>query len=234
MIGKVITIKGNKTSETAAENLFSSAKKYEVTKNIPLFRFDAIVPEQVDSLMKEQRIRWNYPWTGSEFDIKSGLQKSAYETNDPKRRIACFLSHYMLWKECAEKDEAMFVFEHDALFTSEVPLETLDKNRYSIIGLNNPIGATRRSQLFHKLVQDKGEGVVSCPKVDLDHIPQGIAGNSAYYIKPMGAKKLLSLVDEFGAWPNDAIMCRQLLLGMLGVLNPYCTKVQGTRSTTTL
>lgn len=234
MIGKVITIKGGEISESAAEKFMESARTHSVTNVVNLFRFDAIIPDQVQPMMKELNLSWNYPWKGSVFDMKSGLKKSAYHTNVPRRRIACFLSHYLLWKECAEKEESMFIFEHDALFTGPIPLEILQESKYSIIGLNSPMGATRKPTMFHKYVQERGEGVVNCPKIDLDHIPQGIAGNSAYYIKPQGAKKLLSLVDEYGAWPNDAIMCRQLLFGMLGVLNPYCTKIQGTKSTTTL
>jgi len=45
---------------------------------------------------------------------------------------------------------------------------------------------------------------------------------------------LLDVVKELGAWPNDAIMCRQTLPGVLGVTGKYYTKVQGTKSTTSL
>lgn len=234
MIGKVITIKDHEISETASDNFMSSARKHGVINSIFLFRFDAVTPDLVPDLMREHNLKWTYPRTGSTYDMRSGLKLSAYQTNAPRKRVACFLSHFLLWKECLERDESMFIFEHDALFTGELPVELLEESRYDIIGLNDPRGATRRSDVFHKFVQDRGEGVIVCPKVDLDHVPQGIAGNSAYFIKPNGAKKLLSLVKEYGAWPNDAIMCRQLLAGKLGVLNPYCTKVQGTKSTTTL
>jgi len=234
MIGKVITIKGHEVSESASENFMTSARKHGVTDSISLFRFDAVVPTQLNTLMKEHNLKWSYPWKGSVYDMKSGMKKSAYVTNAPGKRVACFFSHYLLWKECAEKDESMFIFEHDALITDPISLEMLEESRYNIIGLNDPRGATRKSSVFHLGVQKSGSGVVPCPKVDLDHIPQGLAGNSAYYMKPAGAKKMLALVKEFGAWPNDAIMCRQLLGGKLGVLNPYCTTTQGTASTTTL
>lgn len=232
MNANVITITGNKVSEDAAQKLVASSEKVE--NDFTVSTFEAVVPDTVDRVMKENALTWNYPWSGEEYDMRSGLKKSAYKTADPKKRMACFLSHYLLWKQCSESEESVFVFEHDALFTSKATLDILNKSKYTIIGLNNPIGATRRANLFHQSVQKSGKGVVLCPKVDLDHIPQGIAGNSAYYIKPEGAKKMLSLVKEYGAWPNDAIMCRQLLGGKLGVLNPYCTKIQGLSSTTTL
>ena len=71
------------------------------------------------------------------------------------------------------------------------------------------------------------------PTIDDISVPQGLAGNSAYIIKPAGAKQMIELVDEYGLWPNDAIMCKQLVKG-LGVTKKFYTKVQRTRSTTTL
>ena len=232
MISKIITIADNPVSTEAAQIAISSSAK---VKNdfIPEI-FDAITPDDVASKMTEHGLSWNYPSVGEEYDMKSGLKKSAYQTAQLDKRIACFLSHYEQWKMCAESGEPMIVLEHDAYFTAKVDIDMLEKSSYNIIGLNNPMGATRRANMFHQQVQERSKGVIPCPKVDLDHVPQGLAGNSAYYIKPEGAKKMLELVKEFGAWPNDAIMCRQLLGGKLGVTNPYYTKVQGLVSTTSL
>lgn len=232
MKAHIITIEGNDASVNAARKVVESSAKVE-NEFVPE-QFKAITPDTVDAKMKEHNVTWNYPWSGEEFDIRSGLKKSAYKTANPKLRIACFLSHYELWKRCVESKESLLILEHDAYFTAKVDIDILEKSSYTIIGLNNPMGATRRANLFHQFVRSRKQGVVPCPKVDLDHIPQGLAGNSAYYIKPDGAKKMLALVNEFGAWPNDAIMCRQLLGGKLGVTNPYYTKVQGIASTTTL
>jgi GR25 family glycosyltransferase involved in LPS biosynthesis len=60
-----------------------------------------------------------------------------------------------------------------------------------------------------------------------------LAGNSAYYITPYGARKMLAMADEFGSWPNDALMCKELLNRSIGVVYPYFTKVQNIKSTTT-
>jgi GR25 family glycosyltransferase involved in LPS biosynthesis len=232
MKAKIITLRDNKFSVAAVEKALASSEK--VGNGFTVEVYDAITPEMVDDKMKEHRLTWNYPSAGEEYDIKSGLKKAAYMTARLNKRIGCFLSHYEQWKQCAESGESMIVLEHDALFTNKVEVDMLEESSYNIIGLNNPKGATRRASLFDQQVKQRPEGVVSCPKVDLDHVPQGLAGNSAYYIKPEGAKKMLELVNEFGAWPNDAIMCRQLLGGKLGVTNPYYTKVQGLVSTTSL
>jgi GR25 family glycosyltransferase involved in LPS biosynthesis len=232
MKAKIITLRDNKFSVAAVEKALASSEK--VGNDFTVEVYDAITPEMVDGKMKEHRLTWNYPSAGEEYDMKSGLKKAAYMTARLNKRIGCFLSHYEQWKLCAESGEPIIVLEHDALFTAKVDVDMLEESSYNIIGLNNPKGATRRANLFDQQVKQRPEGVVSCPKVDLDHVPQGLAGNSAYYIKPEGAKKMLELVNEFGAWPNDAIMCRQLLGGRLGVTNPYYTKVQGLVSTTSL
>ena len=44
-------------------------------------------------------------------------------------------------------------------------------------------------------------------------------------IKPDGAKKLLDAVLYYGLWPNDCIMCKQLITRM-GVTRQFYTKVQ--------
>ena len=95
------------------------------------------------------------------------------------------------------------------------------------------IDLTKLTQSINKIIENNDQ-FQQVPWVDDDRkIPQGLAGNSAYMIKPAGARKLLQLVKEYGAWPNDAIMCRQLLPN-IGVTRKFYTKVQGLRSTTTL
>lgn len=226
----IITIKGDVISENGAQVCENSAPY-----NIKTHRFNAIVPDKVDEMMKSHSLEWNYPWQGEELDFNSGLKKTAYPTNDPKKRIACFLSHYMLWKKCAKGAEPIIIQEHDSVWKDQVFFnETLFANNlFNIIGLNSPIGATRKADVYHIQVQEQEGYIVRAPKIDDDQIPQGIAGNSSYYIKPSGAYRLLKLVNEYGAWPNDALMCRQLI-PTLGQSKNYYTRVQSLRSTTSL
>ena len=62
--------------------------------NTSINYFNAVIPDEVDDLMSGLRIEWKYPWNGEVNDIKSGLTLRAYQTADPKKRMACFLSHY--------------------------------------------------------------------------------------------------------------------------------------------
>ena len=182
--------------------------------------------------MDSYKIKWNYPWEESERDLASGLLKTPYPTRNPKARIACALSHYALWRKCYLEDEPILVLEHDTVFTKTLNYEYILESKYDIIGINDPRGATRKAALYHKLVQQSEKFIQKPPVLDdSPYIPYGIAGNSAYIIKPSGAKKMLDLVDEYGLWPNDAIMCRQLVPN-LGVTKEYYTKVLGFGSTT--
>lgn len=229
----VITVKGNEVSETASQRCIKSHKQYN---NFPITVFDAIVPEDVDSLMREHKLTWNYPWNDIVKDFKSGLTKTAYQTNNKKARIACALSHYTLWLMTAVLKEPILILEHDSLFIKTLDPEYLIKTKKQIIGINNPLYATRMAGYYlEQIKKSKADesGVCFIPTIDDISVPQGLAGNSAYIIKPAGARQMIELVDEYGLWPNDAIMCKQLVKG-LGVTKTFYTEVQKTKSTTTL
>ena len=64
--GYIIRIKGDTLSERAANRLSDS-----LPQNVTPFFFDAIVPNQVDRLMKKYKRKWTWPWQGQEFDFKT-------------------------------------------------------------------------------------------------------------------------------------------------------------------
>lgn len=223
----VITLKDSEKSNYGADNLIKSAP-------FPVEKYNAITPNQVDKIMAEHPFTWTWPWTKERLDINSGLKLHPYLTAEPKKRIACFLSHYFLWNKCVNLNKPMFIFEHDAIFIKKtLPLDNFLKSKYHIIGINHPFQATRRASVFDQMIQSNTEEFQRPPQIDDLTVPQGIAGNSAYFIKPKGAKKMLELTDQHGCWPNDALMCRQLI-PLLGVSKTYYTKTQRLGSTTTL
>ena len=208
--------------------------------------FSATYPEQVPELMARFKLTWNYPWQGTETDLHTGLKKSAYPTTNKNNRIACALSHYRLWAQCVHRNEPMLIMEHDAYFTDRLKgyYAILDDNRWDIIGINEPRGNTRKAQVFHQKVYEAVDpehseasyvndkiDIVPVPTIDSFDIPQGLAGNSAYIIKPNGAANLLLAVNKYGLWPNDAIMCKQLIPRM-GVTKFHFTDTQKLWSTT--
>tara|TARA_R110002096_G_scaffold69149_9_gene166457 strand:- start:7128 stop:7811 length:684 start_codon:yes stop_codon:yes gene_type:complete len=201
------------------------------TNVVPIV-FDATTPA---TLQNTTYPKWNWPITEAGYCFTSGLYKKPYPAKDPLRVEACFVSHYRLWKICALLDESIIILEADALFTRNLDTQKLDDSGYDVVGLNDPAGATRRSHVFHEQVS-ANLGFSKIPEVNNEYeerSPQGLAGNSAYYITPYGARKMLAMADEFGSWPNDALMCKELLNRSIGVVYPYFTKVQNIKSTTT-
>ena len=229
MIAYCIVIKDNVISETGYNNLCESSQK--VNNNFAINKFEAITPEYVDSTLKQQRVKWNYPLQGEVMDFASGLKKTAYLTRDINKRIACGLSHYLLWKTAVSTKSDILVLEHDAIFQNAIDFD-INKTSFQILGINNPLGCTRRSQQYYDQILNNQQPYQLVPWIDDQTIPQGLAGNSAYIITPTGADQLIRLVREYGLWPNDAIMCRQLVR-RLGVTRKFYTHIQNLRSTTT-
>lgn len=225
-----ITILTDDLSLGGYDTLVESSKK--VGNKFKIDKFSASVDRFANAHMKAIGLKWSYPWAGERVDILSGLKLSAYQTRVQEKRIACFLSHYRIWKEVLENNEPALVLEHDALFTNKLDYQYILDSKFDIVGINNPLGATRKSTVYHNIIKETKGDIQPVPRIDEFNIPQGLAGNSAYIIKPNGAKQLIDAVNKYGAWPNDAIMCYQLI-NNLGVTKEFYTKVQGLPSTTT-
>tara|TARA_B100001094_G_scaffold329778_1_gene393307 strand:- start:1115 stop:1807 length:693 start_codon:yes stop_codon:yes gene_type:complete len=229
MIAYSIVIKDNETSETGFNNLVESSKK--VGNDFEIEKFKAVTPPDVKEVLQAHKLQWNYPWEGTVTDFSSGLTKRAYQTRSPKARVACALSHYRLWNLCANTNKSILILEHDAVFTTALDFNMND-SKFNILGINNPIGCTFKSRDYYQTILNDDSKEQSVPRLAPANVPQGLAGNSAYIIKPAGANKLISLVKEFGLWPNDAIMCYQLV-PKLGVTRKFYTGIQTLKSTTT-
>ena len=230
----IITIPNHEESQSAADNCIRSSKNLK--NDFEIIKFDAVTPDRVDSMMKHEKIEWNYPWQGEVVDFSTGLTKASYPTQNPKARIACSLSHYHLWKSCAHDDVPYLILEHDSIFTRRLNYNIINQSRKLVISINNPRFATRRAVDYLNKIKSSAPdqfGVVFVPNIDELSVPQGLPGNSAYIIKPEGANRMISLVKEHGLWPNDALMCNQLI-PRIGCTQRFYTRVQGVRSTTSL
>lgn len=236
-----IVVPDNTTSENAFFSLVESSRR--VKNPFEINRFDAVVPDTINRTISENSIHWNYPWNGTEYCERTGVYKHPYKTKNMDAKIACALSHYLLWKMSYETNDAILVLEHDTEFMRCLSLDAIEsimESNHQFIGINDPRGATRKAHVFHAGIQGaRGYGqssVVDCPWVEPDdhQTIQGLAGGSAYIIKPSGAADLLEMVDELGLWHNDCIISHQTLPGMLGVTKEYYTRIQrGIPSTTT-
>ena len=231
----VIKIAGQ---ESGVERLKRSIKDFDC--NVRLEIFDGTIPDTISQDLHTfkyydgSKFRWTWPTDPSQnkIDMKSGLYKFYYEAANQQKKVACTISHMRLWDKCVTDNEPMIILEADAIFSRRFNVEEVRGT--TICGLNDPRGATRRAQDYHVQASyvSGARPVPTVNRPDEPPMPQGIAGNSAYYITPEGAKAMLDLVTEHGAWPNDAIMCKELY-PKLRQIYPYMTRVIVTESTTT-
>jgi len=236
----IITVTNDSTSFSGARRCINSIEN--TNSWIEPFIFQASTPSTMkttwDYFLKD--IKWTYPEASqTRNDLLTGLRLTGYQTNDIKKVQACLLSHVRLWKLCVELDQMIMILEHDAAFTRSFKFQGDLYSAFTggILGLNSPLKATRKPTLFHREVLkrhnlNKEFTIMETPWIDAGEVPQGLAGNSAYIIKPFAAKALLNRMKDIGAWPNDALMCKQQF-PWLQVIYPYFTEVQGLRSTTT-
>ena len=233
----IITMSDNAESlrltKVCKESILESGSQVEAQ------HFEAIQPPLYQNIVDVfgEHVRWSYPQKDSEnkLDFGTGLFLKAYPTADHDRVIACALSHFALWKKCVDINETILILEHDAVITRQFdPKDLVSDPAWGAIGLNDPRGNTRKGQLFHNIASGK-TGIQVVPNIDNSQeppLPMGIAGNSAYIIRPWAARELLSAVKNMGMWPNDAIMCKQLF-PWLRVVYPYYSTTQRNVSSTT-
>lgn len=226
----VITLKDNEYSESAAERCIKSAEKHK----LHVSKFYGIDKSNALKVMDKFGLKWtwaNMNTTKAKCPI-TGLMMSPYRAKSIEPIIGCAMSHYSLWMKCIELDEPIVILEHDTVFIKDFPFDMEFKG---ICGLNDPRGATRMSHKWYKQsLMHKGEGVFPKPLVveEDEQLPDGLAGNSAYIMRPWAAKEVINKVKEIGVWPNDATMCIQLF-PYLEEYYPFVTKVIQGRSTTT-
>lgn len=102
--------------------------------------------------------------------------------------IAAFLSHYSLWKKCAEENEEYQIFEHDAICVNNIPIKLTYRG---CVSLGAPsYGSFQTPKMF---------GVQ--PLNSKQYFP----GAHAYRLKPHAAQVMLSYAENM-AGPTDVFL----------------------------
>jgi len=226
----VITLWRDEYSERKADECLASGAKF----GIEVLKWRGVNRTIAMETMENEGLKWSWAKNNTVKTIcpKTGLQQFPYTAADIRAKIGCSMSHYMLWRFCALSDEPILILEHDAVFVGPIP-EDIEFN--GICQINDPNGATRKGGWWSQ--QMKARGTTGAHEktwvttVAERLIPDGLAGNSAYMIKPWAAQELVNKFHEIGVWPNDATMCKQLF-PYLEEYYPFITKVNQTQSTT--
>ncbi len=171
MSARVITVMGHDKSEGSARRCIESAHAFGVDAEI----FAAVTPATVHALAMRERIRFTDD--GSEFSNADAAK-------------SCFMSHYMLWKQCVAENVEMLVLEHDAVFVDVLPkLENV-----MMVNLGKPSYGqfSTPSKPGHFSLFSKARG----------HLP----GTHAYLITPRSAARLVEFARRKGAQPADVFL----------------------------
>ena len=225
----VITLKDNQYSNQVADRCIESAKNY----GLDVDKFWGVGIDTANQVMSDYGLRWSWANNNTSNSVCpiTGLHQFPYRAADIRTKIGCSMSHFLLWEKCVQLGEPILILEHDAVFLRSLP----DVEFKGLCQINDPTGATRRGSWWaNKMRERGGKGVfektwVTSPSER--QIPDGLAGNSAYMVKPHAAKELMDKYKELGVWPNDATMCKQIF-PYLEEYYPFVTRVVQTKSTT--
>jgi len=166
----VITIMKMRESYDCAQRCIRSGAKY----GIDIIPFSAITPS--DGPVKLLR--------------REGIDSEPFTNNEYSKDLnamSCFLSHYHLWKRCANGDEPYMILEHDAVFTAPLPTLMFDK----VVSVGAPS--------FGSFNTPTTLGVG--PLVSKRYFP----GAHAYLVNPRGAKELVDQAKVTAA-PTDVFL----------------------------
>lgn len=230
----VITLKNNEYSQQVADRCVQSAAKVGTLVE----KFYGVNKEVALRTMAEHGLEWT--WAGKNdregYCPHTGLWMFPYRGSGglaplpPK--VGCSMSHFLLWKRCVELNEPILILEHDSVFLRALP----EIDFRGICQINDPNGATPRGSQWSTSIAKRGPGVFPKTWIRTEkerHIPDGLAGNSAYLIKPWAAQEVIDKCYKIGLWINDALICKQLF-NYIEEYYPFITRVQQGRSTTTV
>ena len=169
MTAYVITIQDNPKSQQVADRCVESGKK----NGLNIQKFKAFTPkDDLTSVLTMEGI------------TTSGFHS---DFSNYSNVVAAFLGHYHLWKLSVAMNEVIFIFEHDAVMTSNVPNMVFDK----VINMAKP-----------------SYGNYNTPTTlgvqPLVHKPY-FGGAHAYIVSPDGAKLLIEKAKT-DAGPTDVFL----------------------------
>lgn len=226
----VITIQNHDYSTTCANRCINSAQQF----NVDVEYFYAITKETAINTLNEHNLSWN--WADDNRRLiacpHTGLEQFPYRANDFRTKIACSLSHYLLWLKCIELDQEILILEHDAVFIN--PLPKIDF--YGAIQINDPSRGGYNGKFHSRYMTDRnvsGVHPLTRKRPINSKVPDGFSGNSAYIIKPWAAKEFVAAFKKYGVWPNDATICLQLF-PWLEEYYPFITEIHQSESTTSI
>ena len=190
----IITVKGNELSEQSAKKTFDSAK------------WAGLEPELFYGVNKYDA-NWYLHNLKLKVDNTDGVfTKVSYK----EPTIACFISHFLLWKKSLEKRKTFVILEHDVTFYDKfnfTPEDEFDK----VVNIGKPLWGTKWKSwedekwmfdLYYRTCKTENVSYID-EYADCDCEEHFLHGAHAYIITPRAAKKLINHYTKNGIIPAD-------------------------------
>lgn len=209
----LIRLKNNPISEKYASLCIEQASKF----NINVEYFDAINGLEYQQHLTQLNI---YP----RYKFKKGRAGV----------FGCFLSHYYLWKKCADENVPYIILEHDGFFIRPLPDNILESFS-DVLKLDNhdPYSKSYDTVLQEQQGIDIIQKYINPQAKFLEKNQTGnyMRGAYGYIIKPHAAARLLHWISKNGFVPadqqlGDAIVDIQVTIPTIVRLHPdYQNKI---------
>ncbi len=177
---------------------------------------DNQISEKYSQLCSEQALKFGIQL--EKFDAINGLEYPAHLARlniTPRYKFkkgragvfGCFLSHYYLWKQCADSGEPFVILEHDGYFLRPLPDNITDKFTDVLkLDRHDPYSKSYNSLLENE--QNLEISVATYHNDQAKFLEKNQTGNYmrgaySYIIKPHAAKKLLDWIAVNGFVPAD-------------------------------
>jgi glycosyl transferase family 25 len=181
----IIRLKNNPISEKYASLCIEQASKF----NINVEYFDAINGLEYQQHLIQLNI---YP----RYKFKKGRAGV----------FGCFLSHYYLWKKCADENVPYVILEHDGFFIRPIPDNILESFN-DVLKLDNYYPY---SKAYNAVVQELSVKTTiqqynnpQAKFLEKNQTGNYMRGAYGYIIKSKAAKKLIDWIDANGFVPAD-------------------------------
>ena len=184
IVAKIIYLSEEKFSIQISQSCIKQAKKF----GLEVIPFKGIHGHKSSEVLKKYSLKPKY-----------------FFKNGRRGVIGCFLSHYLLWKECIYEDKPFLILEHDGYFINKLPNNILDTFT-DVLKLDNE---SPYSEKYDKNVQQKKLFEVNkyfnpnARDLHLNETGNYMHGAYSYIIKPAAAKKLILWINENGFLPAD-------------------------------
>jgi glycosyl transferase family 25 len=182
----IIRLKNNSISERHANDCVIRAAEHGINVEF----FDAINGNEYEAHLKNLGLKPKYKFKKG----RAGV-------------FGCFLSHYYLWKKCAEENVPYLILEHDGYFIRPLPANILDQFT-DVLKLDNldPYSKQYESIIAEEAILE--HSVIKYHNSQAKFLEKNQTGNYmrgaySYIIKPHAARRIVEWIGQNGFVPAD-------------------------------